>query len=487
MRVYSSSQGRFIDTPDTGRYASTPSDNANSVPNTMNSAIPPISDTSKLFALLALKKKDYQTAYDILNPKPDANILKEQQSQQKSQQGANQMNELVKTLEGHYQKGGGGATNVPILSNLLGVKQNIEGALNWNPDITQYNAQKAGFIAALKGLTGDVGVMTDQDAIRLMNLFPKFGDRGDVAAGKFNDIRNFISTKFGTTNQKSTYTPENKNILQVLMPNATGIAQDVGTGIRGKMEQGNLDKQSQMAKQLEDRAYATSDLRLRKSLLQQANNLRTGVSNEAGDISRSFSKDVNGNPIGRAIGGAGEIATAAEIPGGIKAGVNFAKGGGRKIADLFGNGALEARKTAAQGVKIDTSSIIDAGNNYVKNIDPAAKKAWDTLKPSLKKETDLPTLLEKLTNWGDKSFTKSGDKRAVTEGLLKSYLYKEGRQTIADQAPEVAQLTSKISRNMAVKSGLKTVGKTAAYGTAGAIASTPINILLYNLLKPKSF
>jgi hypothetical protein len=112
--------------------------------------------------------------------------------------------------------------------------------------------------------------------------------------------------------------------VNFLLGGAMNIAQDVGSGMRNSMEQPIFHANEQQAKQLEDQAYATNDMQQRKSLLQRANQIRSTVSNEAGDISKSFSPDLNDNPIVRSLIGATQIAGAAGAP---EAALNTAKTG----------------------------------------------------------------------------------------------------------------------------------------------------------------
>lgn len=149
-----------------------------------------------------------------------------------------------------------------------------------------------------------------------------------------------------------------------------------------------------------------------------------------------------------------------------------------KVSGLFSpNKAISARKEASEGVKVFTNTIKSAGDKYVKEINPAAKKTWDVLKATLGKEKDLGTLLEQVTDWGNKAYTESGDVRAITEGLLKNYLYGAARETIKNQAPEMAKLTGDISGAMARQELLKKIGLVAGGGAATGLTFSLLNKL----------
>lgn len=106
---------------------------------------------------------------------------------------------------------------------------------------------------------------------------------------------------------------ENIPLLGGMLHSAVTGAQDVGTGIRNMIEQPDLQKNEELASQLEQQAMATTDMAQRKSLLQQANQIRSGVSNRAQDISRSFTNEVGQNNAWRALKGATSIATTADL------------------------------------------------------------------------------------------------------------------------------------------------------------------------------
>ena len=82
-----------------------------------------------------------------------------------------------------------------------------------------------------------------------------------------------------------------------------------------------------------------------------------------------------------------------------------------------------------------------AGEYFVKKINPAAESSWKTLKTSIEKNTPASELMEKLTSYGSKGYNAAGSKTAIAEGELKRFLLEKGREIVNVQAPDVAKQT----------------------------------------------
>lgn len=495
MRYYSQSQGKIVDT---GQQTT----NAGEMSGLLNgSGGNPPTQQGRLFGLLSLMKGDYKGAYDFLNPEPDPLIADQQKEQMKANREVSPVLELVRSQEQNFQRAGGGETNIPILSNLLGMQKNISGALNFNKDAKLYNDAKEAFIASVKGLTGDVGVLTEQDAARLAKMFPSFGDAGEVSQRKFQQIRDFISAKYGTKKENTTFKPKEKNIMELLLPQATSIARDVGTGIRWMGTKENLNKQGKLAKILEDRAYSTNDRDLKKTLLQQANNLRTGVSKEAGDISQSFSENVQEDPYSRAIGGASEIGSVYGLPSTAKTitsaprniknllqGGVFSQGTGQEVrkqavsvakdkidGDRIANHMLEWGARATKANPGETRTV----NRIVGEvIDEYAGK-----KISAKEGSKIWELI-------DKGFTQQGVTKTATKSQADRALIEVLRQELERVAPGWEQGTKLISRGLRNKNIAKGAARVAATGAVGAGAAAGAGAATYGLfsrLNPQGY
>lgn len=397
--------------------------------------------------------------------------------------------------------------------NVPGYEKGMVGALSANLPPTasaNYNRQAKVFAAAVTtALNESKRFPSDQEIKVITAGFPglNYGDKSNQEniiamdrqlRGKFDGrgIDEDLLAKYGITRDKDgnyqqspigqpkqtnnpLYNAVTSNPVSNLLLNGGGqanVAQDVGAGVNAGQVLPKLDQLGKQAATLETKATSTQDPAQRKQLLQQANDIRTAISKQAGDISNNFSPDVTQNPIARGVNAGVGITSTAELPS-IVSGV---KNIGTKIAGglppITTSGSIAARKAAAAIAEpLDTSSLIKAGDKYAENINPAAAKAWNTLKPAIASSTSASDLLEKLTDWGSKAYTQSGDVRAIAEGQLKNHLYKEGRNIIADQAPDIAKYTTDISKGIGFQKALKTGGK-----IAGGAAVTGLTLEMLN-------
>jgi len=365
----------------------------------------------------------------VLPETPSADAIKKKKA-------ADSALKLVGTMEQQYQGAGGAEVDMPVISRINGMVKDAQGALGFNDQANRYNATKEGFAAALKQITGDTGVLTDQDYERLSKLLPGLGAKPGEAKAAFNIIRQQLAGE-GQTPSQTTINPKTKDIIDLVAPATKSYMQNTMSMAQEKNPQ-KIMQNAQDAAQSANPAQAIS-MALQGNKMAQQKLAATG--------------EING------------IVTA---PGNV---MSLAKGAMSLPGKVVASGANEARKVAAQEAgSVDTKALIKAGEDYVKNVDPSAAKAWETLKPSIKANTDLPELLTKVTNWGDKAYTNSGDKRAITEGLLKSHLYGAARNIIKEQAPEVADLTAKMAGGIGRKKLLGKIGTGMAMGVPTALA-----------------
>ena len=117
---------------------------------------------------------------------------------------------------------------------------------------------------------------------------------------------------------------------------------------------------------------------------------------------------------------------------------------GKGVVGTFSKSAIGAKQKAAEAVagNLDTTALKEAGEYFVKKINPAAKSSWETLKTSIGKNTPASELMEKLTSYGSKGYTAAGTKTAIAEGELKRFLLGKGRNIVETQAPDVAKQTA---------------------------------------------
>lgn len=401
----------------------------------------------------------------------------------KKQDTLNSATNLIKNLEKNYQEAGGGEVDVPILSRIIGKSKDIGGSLGFNESANVYNKQREGFVGALKALSGEAGALTDQDIKRLQGLLPGLGSRPEEAKKLFNDLRSQIEATYGGEVGDTTINPKRKGITDVFLGDAKKVAQDINAGLIAKGTEKTRNQASgvgfETANKLEQQAMNEQDPTKKKQILKQAMSIYQGVGENAQDTRQTFSEDVYGNPLTRGLSASSQIATVAEAPSTIKSAAQIIANPKKLAPKLFTSKAAlgQAREAAAKNVNIDTKSLLQAGDDYVRNIDPAAQRSWEVLKSSIKDDTPATELLDKISNWGNKAYTTSGDKRAITEGLLKSHLYETGRKVIKEQAPDIAKLTEELAKKIGQEKLVKKSIFPAAIG-AGVSAGVGIPVTL---------
>lgn len=88
-------------------------------------------------------------------------------------------------------------------STLASLGANFEILMGRAPDAKTYKRVKDAFTASLKELTGDTGVLTDQDFQRLNNALPNFGDTDESASKAWSAFDNILQQKLGKTGKYS--------------------------------------------------------------------------------------------------------------------------------------------------------------------------------------------------------------------------------------------------------------------------------------------
>src|SRR3990167_4509912 len=130
---------------------------------------------------------------------------------------------FIEILEKRFMSAGGGEYAGPG-ARVSGAKKTIAGELGVDASSKTYNDARRGFAATLKQLTGDTGVLTENDYARLAGLLPGLGATPEEAQNKFSDLRTQIAAKFSGEPQPTGYqAPQSKGgLLASLLP---GIAQ----------------------------------------------------------------------------------------------------------------------------------------------------------------------------------------------------------------------------------------------------------------------
>lgn len=159
-------------------------------------------------------------------------------TQQKNSDAYNSTLNFIQNLEQNYQDAGGGSFGNGPTARIQGIIKSLAGKAGLDDSASAYEREKQGFAATLKSLTGDTGVLTDQDYARLSKLLPDLGSTPGESKKLLNDLRSQLSAKFGgkktTTPLDFKSQPQNSQSgnLQVLGA-STGPQQQVPTQSQG--------------------------------------------------------------------------------------------------------------------------------------------------------------------------------------------------------------------------------------------------------------
>lgn len=423
--------------------------------------------------------------------------LQKSKKNAENQAAINPVEGIVSSLETHYQKAGGGKYTGP-LGRLLGKIKSVEGGIGVNSEVKTYEDLKIGFLAALKGLTGDVGILTDTDAARLAKLIPEIGATPKEAINKFNDLRNQLAAKYGAKGQQTNINPGpgdwGQGLVTKPINELKNFAQDVGAGIATPgVLQGN-DQQRQIAEQVLAQVKTEQDPRKRQAMLDQARNTFQGGAQQAGNLANEFSPDVNRNPIERGLSVGGDVAQLTGLAslgiGATKTGINVLRNPPTisslkgVIPKTFSKTALGASrdeaiaKADASGITYSGDNIAKVGKDFVGRNPEMAKTAKEIL-PDLEGKTfDNKTLVKQLQEWSAGTYDKAGDVRSTQLAKLHNVLADAARKELKNKAPEVANINQLFSRLY----GREKIARKMGYAAAASIPTAGAYLLLSRIL-----
>lgn len=129
-------------------------------------------------------------------------------SQQKNSDAYNSSLNFIQTLERNYQDAGGGTFGTGPQARIQGLLKSLSGKAGLDDSASAYEREKEGFAATLKSLTGDTGVLTDQDFARLSKLLPDLGSTPGEAKKLLNDLRGQLAAKFGGKKTQTEFNPK---------------------------------------------------------------------------------------------------------------------------------------------------------------------------------------------------------------------------------------------------------------------------------------
>lgn len=333
------------------------------------------------------------------------------------------------------------------------------------------------------------GAQAPESEVRayMKKLGPTFGDSPEVVEQKLNNLQSEFASisekesKPVKLNVKGEKSSTGNPLTDFLLGDSVDIAKDVGTGIRAIQTQPTLQMNEQMATQFEDQAQQTQDPMQKKQLLKQANDIRRAISSEAGDISQSFSGDVQDNPFIRSLFAAGEVTSAAALPGMAMGAKNFIGNLGKNAKSNLtfkGIGAQkEAAIEAAKDLKFSGDDIAKAAEEYVKH-DPLANPVLQKILPSIKGQIiGMKDLQKKISVWND-AYTQAGKVGKSAEAGVNNVLAKTAKDLVAKSAPAVAEANKKFVTRYKVGKELGRAAFPLSLAAGGGVGGGIIQYLL---------
>lgn len=102
---------------------------------------------------------------------------------------------------------------------------------------------------------------------------------------------------------------------------------------------------------------------------------------------------------------------------------------------IFGKRQAEAAKALSPKVKVSTGKLFKSAERYIES-DPTAKKILDANKSAIESAKTVPKLLDRMSTWGKAYSSAARVGKSSKAGLFDS-LYKAGLQELKTKAPEV--------------------------------------------------
>lgn len=377
-------------------------------------------------------------------------------------QAANTASNFVNSLEQSFTQAGGGEYT-GLGARVSGAYKGVTGTLGLNDPAKVYADSRKGFAATLKQLTGDTGVMTDQDYARLAGLLPTLGATPGEAASKFEQLRSQIAAKFGGTAVKSTYNaPESKGgLMAAVLPGITelyGQKKTQNEEIQQKLKSGDIG------------GWA-------KGVLGQGISGALPITNIYNPAKAIQEKSIGAgyNPAGAKA--AGEIMTILGI-------TDLAKAGISKVKGLTKGGALANRASVASQstAQLSGDEIYNNAKGYIEKIGGIDKNKalalLDEAKDDIVGKIISPEdALSKLSQY-NKAYTQLGAAGKSAKALANDALSKATRQQLTQVAPDVAAAQEELKTALGLGKNVRRTINTLGMGVAGIAALTYIINLL---------
>lgn len=382
--------------------------------------------------------------------------------------------------------------------NLGGLVLGVKAAWNMAPDAKTYDRLKKGFTASLKEVTGDTGVLTDQDYARLSNALPNFGDSDETATKAWQSIENILAAKgikTGFSYNDKTQPPaqdvaDSKNteqkqtnplmdFLQRGKVGPMGVANGKDPTLLGELL---FPRGSGIVKRMNKGEDISADERV-GALGETVSNVLPFLSGGVGLIPRlALSGAVRGvTTPGASAGERTANATGEALLGGLlgKAG----QVAPRIFSPIKTAGAARdkaAQELGAKGVQIGGEKLQKVATDMLeKRVPDYIEKPLIELL-SKGKSIDPKDALELLSKAGAKTFTKGGDFKTNQASAFYKVLREAIRSEFAEKSPEILKETTRLAKGLGAQDTLKKLVFPTAIGAGVGI---PISMALQKLLR----
>lgn len=369
----------------------------------------------------------------------------------KNQQSLTAIQNVINNLEQHYQQAGGGETNLGPLTRILGIKKNIESSVGLNENANVYNREKAGFAATLKSLTGDTGVLTDQDYQRLAGLLPGLGSTSKEAPALLNDLRSQVAAKFGGQTSETTFKPKEKNIVEALFPAIAALPQKA-VELTNKQSARTPIKPGDLMEALKRAGSDTADL------FGAAIPAGIEAGSAYGDVvgAKAAISGVKALPKILSLGSGAKTARTGLIEGADKAGKAI---DGTKIAEHFtnwGDQAIKGNPGKEKQVERIVSSVINSFDGKKITPDQAMKLWLDA----------------------DNGFNSQGAVKTALESKVDVQMRQVLRPLLEDVAPGFDKATKAMAKGIQNKKIAKFLAGSAGSAVAGGLSYAVLGKIL---------
>jgi len=306
-----------------------------------------------------IPRADVEAYYKTFDPTDQESIAMAQYEKNKFKTGNayKSTTGLIDELEKNYTEAKGGE-GTGIEARAKGFLKDIAGTAGYNASAKIYNDQRNAMIATIKQITGDTGVMTEEDAERLKGLMPPLGATGDEAEKAWTAVRQFIANKYGTEATKTTYKrPDGQEAPLPSIQSTMRVKKEVG----GDETYNKLQEANRLAKQsltetdpkkkeaLLAKSRALSDIGMDENSKKTVNPITLGAAKAQKFLGESEALPIIGSVVGR---------TVVRLPG---IGAGWGAGMGEEMRQTLKTGGLEGFLPSSEKTKAVENKMLEYG------------------------------------------------------------------------------------------------------------------------------